>query len=415
MGQMKELLLHQMEAGYSQLPGEKFVCPGCITDPFLREDLEGELEDRPCSYCGASPSADLLELLDAIAEFVGTEFEDPAHSLPYDGREGGYQGKVYDGYEMVSGLPAWTECDDLVDDVATKFSGSVWSERDYSSLKEDEKLRFGWEGFVNLIKHRTRYLFFDEAAPSDLSDEPIPPSRMLEALGSLIDDFGLFSVLPTGSEIIRARVHNAGASLSGVDDLGPPPREAAILSNRMSPAGVPMFYGALDTTTAFLETFDAQRASGKQVTFGLFSADRDLLLLDLTKLPPFPSPFDRERRELRRRLGFLYEFVDDLSRPIARDGSEHVEYVPTQVVTEFFRHRHRSPEGETLDGILYSSSQDGAGSAVVLFLETAQCGPRPGRRSIDPELVLTYQSCETVDPTTFAVDEPGHSATPLPD
>ena len=39
-------------------------------------------------------------------------------------------------------------------------------------------------------------------------------------------------------------------------DLSSPPLQRAKQPNRMSPAGVPMFYGAEDFDTAFQETFD---------------------------------------------------------------------------------------------------------------------------------------------------------------
>ena len=77
MGQMKRLMMEQQEGGYSQMPGERYVCPACVTDQFMIEALENSLEDEACSYCGTVPSADLLVLLDQIADYVATEFEDP--------------------------------------------------------------------------------------------------------------------------------------------------------------------------------------------------------------------------------------------------------------------------------------------------------------------------------------------------
>ena len=87
MGQMKELMLEQMEGGYAQMPGEQYVCPTCVTDPFVIAELEGSLEDEVCSYCGTVPSADLVVLLAQISDYLLTEFDDPANSLPYVTRE----------------------------------------------------------------------------------------------------------------------------------------------------------------------------------------------------------------------------------------------------------------------------------------------------------------------------------------
>ena len=292
-------------------------------------------------------------------------------------------------------LDPWSDREDLIEDVATKFSGHLWCDQDYGSLKDDEILRVGWERFSDLIKHHTRHLFFDTASNKSIRDEGIPPSQMLVALGELANDHGLFSRITVGSEIFRARVHDDGLLLSTAEELGPPPKEATV-SNRMSPAGISMFYGAFDPQTALRETFNPTRGAKKGATVAIFRTNRDLLLLDLAVLPVLPSPFDSADRHLRRRLSFLYEFVDDFSRPVARDGREHVDYVPTQVVTEYFRHRHIAPEEDLIDGIVYTSSREGAGKALVLFLTPEECGPRQERFSWDPDEVLSLDCSKTL-------------------
>ena len=54
------------------------------------------------------------------------------------------------------------------------------------------------------------------------------------------------------------------------------------------------------------------------------------------------------------------------------DGREHIEYVPTQIVTEYFRRIFRV-EGRRLDGIIYESSRVVGRNAFVLFCENSQC------------------------------------------
>jgi len=46
----------------------------------------------------------------------------------------------------------------------------------------------------------------------------------------------------------------------------------------------------------------------------------------------------------------------------------HIEYVPTQVVTEFLR-TTKLPEGVKLDGIRYRSSRKDGGISLVLFAD----------------------------------------------
>ena len=50
-----------------------------------------------------------------------------------------------------------------------------------------------------------------------------------------------------------------------------------------------------------------------------------------------------------------------------------MEYVPTQVVTEFVRHRMKYGENTRFDGIIYRSSKSGGGDAVVIFAGPENC------------------------------------------
>ena len=387
MGRMKELWIEQMQRGHSQWPGERYVCRQCVADPFLIEKLDESSEEKACSYCGTTPSADLVVLLDEIADYLATEYEDPVESMPYDSKEGGYLIEPYNGADVVLDLDHWSDRDEVVEDAADAFADCFLCERDFWRAKDDDVLRYGWERFRDLVKHHTRYLFFDKMSEETLRDEGIPPNRVLSALGVLVNNFDMFSVIAKDSDIFRVRIHSESESFCTARELGPPPKKAT-RANRMSPAGIPMFYGAYDSDTAIRETFDQQSDEGMVGTLATFRPNRDLFVLDLTSLPAFPSPFDRARRHLRRPLTFLGEFVSELSSRIEREGGEDVEYVPTQVVTEFFRYRHRGVEDGTIDGIAYTSSREGGGKAVVLFLTAEECGPSEMDRRWGPEEIL---------------------------
>jgi hypothetical protein len=116
--------------------------------------------------------------------------------------------------------------------------------------------------------------------------------------------------------------------------LGPPPLEAAVQTNRMSPPGIVMTYVADDAETALAETANKPG----RFALGEFVTERDALILDLTRLPHAPSIFaelpDSREYDPRVPLNFLHHVSRVISKPIARDDRAHVEYVPTQVVTE---------------------------------------------------------------------------------
>ena len=98
-----------------------------------------------------------------------------------------------------------------------------------------------------------------------------------------------------------------------------------------------MFYGSENLETAVLET-----ASGSGTfSVGKFKTNRPIVLLDISNVPPLPSIFkmipDTLEVDPRRAIEFLAHISEEISKPITRDGHQHIEYVPTQVVTEFIR------------------------------------------------------------------------------
>lgn len=141
----------------------------------------------------------------------------------------------------------------------------------------------------------------------------------------------------------------------------------------MSPAGIPMFYGTLEKKTALAEIRDPKKKNPAMVSLATFITLDDVKVLDLTNVPPTPSIFDETMRHLKLPLSFLNAFLADFIKPITKDGREHIEYVPTQVVTEYFRHVFIDEGGEPLQGILYPSSQSSMGKACVFFFDQSNC------------------------------------------
>jgi hypothetical protein len=109
------------------------------------------------------------------------------------------------------------------------------------------------------------------------------------------------------------------------------------------------------------------------VTFGEFKTLRPLRVLDLTILPIIPSLFDEAHYADRMPLIFMHRFVEDAAKPISKDGMEHIDYVPTQVVAEHFRHVFTLPKKKYLDGIRYRSSKSKNGICLALFCTQENC------------------------------------------
>ena len=136
-----------------------------------------------------------------------------------------------------------------------------------------------WERFKQIVKHERRYTFWS-VNNSEVSVAETTPNAMLTLIGEAIHIVGLTKVLSPGARFWRVRVHKRDEVLSSASDFSAPPVKMAVYPNRMSPAGVPMFYGANDFDTAVLETVDPADTKGKRVTGVAFQNLVPLNILD---------------------------------------------------------------------------------------------------------------------------------------
>lgn len=369
MGITKRLWEEAMERGYS-VPDANYVCASCVSNILLKEALKAEaLDDVACDYCESMGAAPIEVLLNEISDAAFAGFTDAANELPYESREGGYQGQIWESWEILEMIDGWTENERLVEDVAVAFSDVPWCKVNHLSLDAEQTLRYGWNDFTAQIKHRTRYLFLQERG--DGQHDEIPPGMMLAEVEKLLAT--LVEVMERGSTLFRVRVIDEGERLSLPSELGPPTPDKAMVDNRMSPTGIPLFYAAEDVETAVAETLDPVRTDGRSLAIGQWRVVRDLTLLDLTNLPEIPDPFDHDNAWKSHRVKFIHAFVRDLTKPIDRAAAS-VEYVPTQAVAEHVRVRMRTEDGRRVDGIRYRSSQREGGVAVVIFARQENCG-----------------------------------------
>lgn len=352
-----------------------FICSDCIGDEDLADHIEFSATAKSCSFCANESkdpiAAPLENICEIIRECVERDYTDPANELPYESREGGYQGTVYDTHEVifeVIGLELGNDDDSLRDEIADRvdYEGqNAWCEKDYFAPDEHQYLTYSWSHFCHLITHERRF-FFQNVVEDPDNFEVIPANEMLVSLRGYFEDFDLFSELRPSQTIYRARFCEEGEELISSADLGSPPDEKAIQANRMSPPGIPMFYGSTRIATALKET-----ANGVGTfVIGSWRVLEAITVLDLTKLPTQVGFFDQHNDDVRHIVNFLNNFVEELARPIERDRSTiHVEYVPTQVLTEFVRFTKFQFNTETtsIRGILYPSAIDGNGASLVLF------------------------------------------------
>ena len=353
---------------------EKYVCENCIGDYSLQELINQESVKTACDYCDLVSddgpiAAPISELMPRIWDGIEREWADPDdEGIVWDNEDGRYMVDVYDSHDLLRRL-IYTNSPEVLQDLAKHLGDRNWCRKDGARLTRDEEWNLDWENFSNQLKHHTRYVFYRvDPAPGNVFEPARSPHEILETIGKLVVEQDLLRTVETGTRIVRARAHAADEAFLPVEELGPPPIDKARYSNRMSPAGIPMFYGAEREDTALNEVDGDDCA-----TVADFVTLQPFKVLDLTRIPSIPSLFDQHRNHLRPALKFLTSFKEDLSKVVEKDGREHIEYIPTQVATEYFRRVFRDADNEPVRGIVYESSRHEGGISWVLFFENDDC------------------------------------------
>ncbi len=397
MGRAKQWALEQAEQGFESRSTR--VCAKCIEDEALIKFIKknGETGHR-CSYCD-TPRLDKKtvafdEFIHRLLKGIETEWGDPNNEGV--GWEHGWVGEVTDTYDLLTeNLDIGFTKDELFQDVQSSLSDHQWCKRNFYELEPHQALTVGWQEFVKVVKHESRYVFLRRAdsRADQRGSEEIAPADFLDALSFVISDCQLHRWLPRGTEMTRLRTHASDAILDTAKQLGPPPPSMAKFPNRMSAAGISAFYAAFDSETAIAETVSSA-ARPTSATLGHFKLLKDLYIVDFTKLPPVPSIFESNSRSRRHGIRFLRNFLDDFTAPVEKDGREHIDYVPTQIVAEYLRFIHRGEEQRPIDGILYKSARNEGSNACVLFF-----GPENvcDERQVDSNKVAVLESCTRIE------------------
>lgn len=373
MGRMKELFLEMLERSYREVP-KKNVCQNCFSDEGLIELITNEGQKGKCSYCQSSSKTvlPLEQVISHIMKALSDEWLEAADSgTPYETREGGYQGPVEDTYDLIHEIePIGCENEDLFNDINDVIGYNLWA-RPFSMPFEEGPVQEDWDVLVDSIKHRIRFLTFHESANTtifkDNSWSYSNPRTAITEISNTIERLNLVCILQQETPIYRARFSKEDRDFNSASDMGTVPHKFAKQANRMSPVGIPMFYGALEPETAKSE-LDIHRSG--VIHYGKFYPSRSLVLIDFTRKNSIPSIYSSDRK-LRSDIRLMNGFIEDFSKPIKRDGSEHIEYIPTQVITEYLKLNYTYNSAK-IDGILYNSTHNNK-KACVLFVENEMC------------------------------------------
>lgn len=340
------------------------VCSNCFEDDDLRAIIVSVDGPPGCHFCGEddAPTIPVDDIADHIRERAEAFYGKAGDQLPYESREGGYQGWNVDTYDLLTdslelGLPR--DNGDLLSRLIDEIGDDQWCEYDWLTLEPDESLMFSWEEFCRIVTSERRFFFHNLGAEDDRSPDERSPIQLLSELASHIENRGLIRLLEIDTRLFRARSRSPDERHETAAALGPPPSEFATQSNRMNPPGISMFYGADRLELAVAEI------RGETASVGEFATLRPLRILDLADLPEVPGLFSSADRMEIMVLGFLNQFSEMIVRPVERTDRTHIDYIPTQVFSEFLRD-HEFLEGP-IHGVRYLSATRQEGANLVLF------------------------------------------------
>jgi hypothetical protein len=352
---------------------DKFVCAECVIDDALAEFVQSHFESNRCDYCGATAeepiAAPFNVVMSRIFEAISTKYAD-AQDVDLPWVEGGWLTEKICAMEVVEDFdPGWDGA--FVEDVLACLDPmAYWTKHvhgDWAISNPQDTLRYGWEGFKTQVLTKTRYLFLTEPEDKYETGHPdyLPIARMLDALGQVLRRHSPSTVVDVGERLFRVRAAKPDETWSSFDEVGVPPIGVAS-AGRMNPAGIPYFYLGIDEATAVAEVI----TKNTKYFVATFETKRPLRLINLIDLPKRHSPFLPELYDESHEIGFLHDFARDLCQPVSKDGREHVEYVPTQIVSEFLRYRFRDAEEEPVDGLIYASVKNPGSRNFVIFEST---------------------------------------------
>lgn len=397
MGLVKEMMIEMEERG--DLPiglEDKYVCASHFDDRYLQKKIHSIAQKGVCSYCGKKKQVvNMQDFGEFISRRIHDSYED-VHDAALLSAKDFYDDddEVIPGFKTFCGyvVPEEAECYDstpellnmleldvdnegLREDIEGIFTTQKWVSRDILSTERMEiRMNELWDTFSSMVKCQRRFTFladpsFLESLKKSKDKYLTEDKNILDVLSALINQTNLITSLDAKANFFRVRKVNKIEPKYGFDDITSPPDSSAF-QNRMSPAGISMFYASFDEETARLEAVGEDPVG---ILIGRFRPKHRLHVVDLTAIPQRLSFWmDNFQENI-----FLKRFNKEVTKPVAQDDKD-IEYIPTQVLTEYLRYMFKDYKRRTIDGIIYGSSQEAKNKNLVLF-----CNQKASRKYIE--------------------------------
>lgn len=362
MGATKRYLEEQ--EGLYNFDSKELVCSHHIQEDFIKKFILTNGKKGMCDYCECNRKViELSEVLKLIVVGINYYYEDPNNSryINHDA-EYGLDGNIMHFNEMFYDLGLEIDDSELCDDIIKYLDNQSLYCLINEYTSESEYYHETWNNFKEIVKNKARYVFYYKNQFSGFNTGN--PIDVLDKVQHSILHFNLFREISTTEKLYRCRQH---VNKNEIDDLGiniaSNPTANCKTNNRMSPAGISMFYCSTNKNICINEVVNFDNNEKPFYTTAYFHSKDNLKLVDLTKLPVIPSAFDEKNNWQIETLFFLKDFIKDISKPI--DGNDAIiDYVPTQIVTEYIRYNPNLK----VDGLIYPSSTDISKENYVLFM-----------------------------------------------
>lgn len=351
---------------------ETTVCCDCVVDVALIELVQDNVSSMVCSYCSkgssSNPAATFEIVVERVMAAVGNYFGDAnLLGVPWD-REFVID-QIYPDAVVAELDPGWSGqfLTDIISCVDPEIYWVQKAQGGWMLLDPEETMTNAWIEFKEVVLKKTRY-FFESERPNRYDDgrpDYVPVKNVLENIGRACGEIGLLETIPAGMRYFRARACDVNLLYTEFDEVGVAPH-AVTGSGRMNPAGIPYLYLAEDPHTAIMEIDDG---SGADFSLADFETTKSLCLLNLVEPLDLPSKFLVDSYDKRHEIKFFEEFAESIALPVEKNGREHVDYVPSQIVSEYFRFVFKHAN-QNIDGIRFRSSKPEGGVCVSLFVST---------------------------------------------
>ncbi|RUX75190.1 RES domain-containing protein [Mesorhizobium sp. M7A.F.Ca.US.006.04.2.1] len=371
--------------------GDEAICASCVSEVYLRAEIEKHGTDRVCRYCNEEGKSFTL---DEVAESVERAFDSHYSRTPSE--PSGYERAMHNDpestydweprgestvYAIMNAAniseAAATDIQSILADKHSDFDAAAMGEETafaddlhYEEIMPgDEEWQASWRSFEKSIKTEAR--FFSRTGATQLAElfDHIDEMRTRDGK-PLIEEAGPGTQF---THLYRARAFQSDAKLvralerPDLELAAPPPGVAT--AGRMNAKGISTFYGATDPEIALAEV---RPPVGSQVAISRFAIVRPLKLLNLNALKYVHengSVFDPQYAYRLGRMMFLRSLSARMARPVMPDDQDS-EYLPTQAIADYLATEGKVP----LDGILFPSVQAGSvGLNAVLFYKASRC------------------------------------------